>query len=112
MSEATLSGQFSGGWAGFYSKPSNTDAGGAPHLRTYEGRQAEKFYETFKQPAPAQRRGLMSLIVSALLCAALLGSVLHVLSVRRRGGMSMPYPISSLATLARGVLVCYPGARA
>jgi hypothetical protein len=56
MSAKDCEGHFSGGWGEFYSK--NYDVGaGNPHLRTYTGKQAEKFYEAFKQPAPPVRNG-------------------------------------------------------
>jgi len=56
MSEAILSGHLSGGWGNFYQ--SSQDAGaGQPHLRTYQGPQAEKFYETFAQPHAPPRPG-------------------------------------------------------
>jgi len=49
MSAKDCDGQLSGGWSAFYATPHDV-AQGAPHLRTYQGRQSEKFFETFKQP--------------------------------------------------------------
>ena len=54
MSAQLLGGHLSGGWGAFYDKPGND---GNPHLRTYEGRQAEKFYEVFKEPYVPPRAG-------------------------------------------------------
>lgn len=49
MSAKDCEGHFSDGWVGFYQNKYDLDQGN-PQLRTYQGRQAEKFYETFKQP--------------------------------------------------------------
>ena len=56
MSAADMAGHLSGGWGVFYDTTRDADAG-RPHLRTYHGRQAEKFYETFAQPLAPQRPG-------------------------------------------------------
>ena len=56
MSAKDCEGHFSGGWGAFYSTGYDVDTGN-PHLRTYQGRQAEKFYETFKDPYGPQRMG-------------------------------------------------------
>ena len=49
MSAKDCEGHFTDGWVGFYQNKYDLDQGN-PQLRTYQGRQAEKFYETFKQP--------------------------------------------------------------
>jgi len=49
------SGHFAGGWGEFYA--SNSDNLGNPHLRTYNGPQAEKFYETSILPLVPARPG-------------------------------------------------------
>ena len=59
MSAADMAGHFSGGWGAFYATDHDVDAGNA-HLRTYHGRQAEKFFETFKQPHVPPRPGKAS----------------------------------------------------
>ena len=47
-------GHLSGGWSKFYETSFDVDQG-QPHLRTYHGRQSEKFYETFRLPMPPER---------------------------------------------------------
>jgi len=56
MSAADMRGYLSGGFSEFYKTSRDVDQG-APHLRTYEGRQAEKFFETFALPTAAPRPG-------------------------------------------------------
>ena len=56
MSAKDCEGHFSGGWGAFYSTGHDVDTCN-PHLRTYSGRQAEKFFETFKQPHVPPRPG-------------------------------------------------------
>ena len=47
------SGYLTDGWGAFYAREQNA---GNPHLRTYTGRQAEKFYETFAAGAGGMPR--------------------------------------------------------
>jgi len=61
MSAKDCEGHFTNGWIGFYQDKVDLDQG-KPQLRTYKGAQAEKFYETFKQPHVAPRPGKQSVI--------------------------------------------------
>lgn len=54
--EKDSEGQLQGGWEAFYQTKYDVDAG-KPQLRTFGGRQAEKFYETFALPLAPARPG-------------------------------------------------------
>ena len=56
MSAKDCEGHFVDGWVGFYKHKNDLDQG-KPQMRTYQGRQSEKFYETFKQPYVPPRPG-------------------------------------------------------
>jgi len=56
MSAKDASGHLAGGWEAFY-KTSHDTGQGRPQLRTYEGRQAEKFFEAFALPEAPMRPG-------------------------------------------------------
>ena len=56
MVSPTPRDSLAGGWGSFYSSSADVNIG-KPHLRTFNGRQAEKFYETSILPLPPARSG-------------------------------------------------------